>query len=90
MGRTRKNGTITYEVSVSPEQYQALESRAQEQETTVEEIVRADLLSDENKERLVPRARKMVRHATIIVSTHPDVGVADRADIPSLEIGLDD
>jgi hypothetical protein len=89
MGRSRNNGSISYDVTVTREQFEALEARASEQDSTVEEIVRADLLSESNKERLVPRARKMVRHAKINV-TFNDPESAGLYTLPSLEPGLDD
>lgn len=89
MGRARNNGAVAYDVQVGAEEYRALEARAAEQGTTMAEIVRADLLSPANKERLVPRARKLVRHATINVTQKPVEGEG-KLNIPSIEVGLDD
>ena len=90
MGRSRQSGVVVYDVTVTREQHEALEARAQEMDTTVEEIVRADLLSEGNKEALVPRARKLVRHATINVLVEGEGGLPGLMEQPSIEPGLDD
>lgn len=88
MGRARQNGAITYDLVVDQKEFEALEARAQEQGTSIAEVVRADLLSPDNKERLVPRARKLIRHATINV--HPRTPeMANKMESPTLEPGLD-
>lgn len=86
MGRSRKNGTVEYEVVIPLAEYERLEHVAQDEGTAIEEIVRASLLNDDNKERLVPRARKLIRHATITVK--PEGGLPNRAGLPSND-GLD-
>lgn len=86
--RTRNSGRISYDVEVSQDEFQKLRARAEELDTTIEEIVRADLLAPGNKDRLVPRARKLVRHATITVRSK---GIyADKSELPSGELFLDD
>jgi hypothetical protein len=68
MGRSRKSGAMAYDLTVSRDAFNALSALAQERQTTLEEVVREQLLNNpEYKERLIPRARRMLRHATITV-----------------------
>lgn len=70
MGRSRNSGAVVYDVQVSQEAYDALVARAQEMDASVEEVVRADLL--DQRDRLVPKARRLIRHATINVTVKED------------------
>lgn len=80
MGRFRRPEEPTFDLIVGQDAYSALLALAQEHETTPEEVLREQLLSDPDyRQRLVPRARQLLAHARIRLHVEED-GTSGQAD----------
>ena len=73
MGRFRRPEEPTFDLIVGQDAYAALLALAQEHESTPEEVLREQLLSDPDyRQRLVPRARQLLTHARIRLHVEED------------------